>query len=287
MKNTFAVIIALLALGTLYVILNDNTTLFAKESQSGERIEVTNKIKHIDLDLENSDTEIIPTDKNEVKVDIEGKGTMTLAGKGDTIDVTIKQKWYEWIGFNRKSDVTIYVPKEYDQSMEIDIGSGNFVMAGESNSKKWKLDELSVEMGSGNMELENIETNLFEHDGSSGDLVVNGLTTKDGEVEISSGDVELSNFEGPLEGNLSSGELTVTMDSLKGDLNFDVSSGGVKLDLPEEASFKLNGKASSGDISCSLPLKDQKIEDGDISGVSGSGKYTIDVSVSSGNVDIY
>ncbi|MEI2666446.1 LiaG family protein [Rossellomorea sp. LJF3] len=287
MKNAFAVIIALLALGTLYVILNDNTSLFAKESQSGERIEVTNKIKHIDLDLENSDTKIIPSDKSEVQVDIEGKGTMTLAGNGDTIDVAVKHKWYEWIGFNRKSNVTVYIPKEYKNSMEIDIGSGNFVMAGGSHSKKWKLDELSIDMGSGNMELENIETNVFEHDGSSGDLVVNSFTTKDGKVEISSGDVELSNFEGPLEGDLSSGELTVTMDSLKGDMTFDVSSGGVKLDLPEKASFKLKGQASSGDISCNLPLKDQKIENGDISGVAGSGQYTIDVSVSSGNVDIY
>ncbi|QHE59857.1 DUF4097 family beta strand repeat protein [Rossellomorea vietnamensis] len=225
MKNAFAVMIALLALGTLYVILNDNTSLFAKESQSGERIEVTNNIKHIDLDLENSDTEVIPTDKNEVQVDIEGKGTMTLAGNGDTIDVAVKHKWYQWIGFNRKSNVTVYVPKEYSNSMEIDIGAGNFVMAGESDSKKWKLNELSIDMGSGNMQLKNIETNVFEHDGSSGDLVASGLTTKDGRVDISSGDVELSNFEGPLEGDLSSGELTVTMDSLKGDMTFDVSSG--------------------------------------------------------------
>ncbi|MDX8346244.1 DUF4097 family beta strand repeat-containing protein [Rossellomorea sp. YZS02] len=287
MKNAFAVIIALLALGTLYVILSDNTSLFAKESQSGDRIEVTNKTKHIDLDLESSDTEILPADKNEVKVEIDGKGTMTLDQKGNTIQVNVKHKWYEWIGFNQKSNVTVYVPKKYDQSMEIEIGSGNLVMAGESDKAKWKLDELSVEMGSGNMELNNLETNVFEHDGSSGDLVVNGLSTKDGKVEISSGDVELSNYEGPLEGDLSSGELSVSMDSLKGDVNFDVSSGGVNLDLPDDASFKLNGNASSGDISCNLPLKDQKIEDGDISGVSGSGQYNINVSVSSGNVDIY
>lgn len=287
MKNAFAVLIALLALGTLYVILNDNTSIFANESKSGDRIEVTNKIMNIDLDLESSDTDILSTDKNEVKVEIEGKGTMALAQNGDTIHVTVKHKWYEWIGFNRKSNVTVYVPKDYDRSMEIDIGSGNFVMAGKSDSAKWKLDELSLNMGSGDMEISNIETNVFEHDGSSGDLVVNGLTTKDGKVEISSGDVELSNYEGPLAGDLSSGELSVSMDSLKGDLNFNVSSGGVNLDLPDDASFKLNGEASSGDISCNLPLKDQKIEDGDISGVSGSGKYTIDVSVSSGNVDIY
>jgi lia operon protein LiaG len=287
MKNAFAVIIALLAFGTLYVILSDNTSLFAKESQSGERIEVSNKIKHIDLDLESSDTEVIPVDKNEVKVEIEGKGTMTLAQKGHTINVDVKHKWYEWFGFNHKSNVTVYVPKEYDHSMEIDIGSGNFTMSGESDSTKWKLDELSVDMGSGNMELNDIETNVFEHDGSSGDLIVDGLTTKEGRVEISSGDVKLSKYEGPLEGELSSGELSVTMDSLKGDLSFDVSSGGVNLDLPEDAGFKLKGQASSGDISCNFPLKDQKIENGDISGVAGSGQYIIDVSVSSGNVDIY
>ena len=287
MKNVFAVIIALLAFGTLFVILNDNTSLFAKENQSGDRVEVTNKTKHIDLGLESSDTEVLPADKNEVRVEIQGKGTMTLDQKRDTIHVKVKHKWYEWIGFNQKSNVTVYIPKDYDQSIEINVGSGNFVMEGESDSKKWKLDELSVDMGSGDMEISNIETNVFEHDGSSGDLVVNGLSTKDGKVDISSGDVELSNYEGPLTGDLSSGELSVSMDSLKGDLNFDVSSGGVNLDLPEDASFKLNGKASSGDISCNLPLKNQKIEDGDISGVAGSGQYTIDVSVSSGNVDIY
>ncbi|MCA1061495.1 DUF4097 domain-containing protein [Rossellomorea aquimaris] len=287
MKNAFAVIIALLALGTLYVIMNDNTSLFAKESQSGDRVEVTKNVKTIDLDLESSDTKVLPTDKNEVKVDFKGKGTMTLNQKGDTIYVKVKHKWYEWVGFNQKSDVTVYIPREYDNNMEIDIGSGNLVLEGESVSKKWTFDELSVDMGSGNMELNNIETNVFEHDGSSGDLIVNGLTTKDGKVDISSGDVELSNYEGPLKGDLSSGELTVTMESLKGDLNFDVSSGGVNLDLPEDASFKLNGNASSGDISCNLPLKNQKIENGDISGVSGSGQYNIDVSVSSGNVDIY
>ena len=136
MKNAFAVIIALLALGTLYFILNDNTSLFAKESQSGDRIQVTKKIDHIDLNMESSDTEVIPTDQNEVKVDMEGKGTLTLTQHGGTIEVAVKHKWYEWIGFNRTSNVTVYIPEEYEQNMGIDIGSGNLVMAGESIAKK-------------------------------------------------------------------------------------------------------------------------------------------------------
>ena len=72
-------------------------------------------------------------------------------------------------------------------------------------------------MGSGDMELANLETNVFEHEASSGDMVVNALSTKEGNVEISSGDVKLTNYEGPLKGDLSSGELTVSMSALKGD----------------------------------------------------------------------
>ncbi|MCA1066296.1 DUF4097 domain-containing protein [Rossellomorea sp. AcN35-11] len=287
MKNAFAVIIALLALGTLYVILNDNTSLFAKESQSGERIELTEEINHINLNMESSDTEVIPTDQNEVKVEMKGKGTLTLMEKGDTIEVAVKHKWYEWVGFNRKSNVTIYIPRKYDHSMEVKSGSGNFLFSGESETDRINLDTLTLKMGSGNITLENLETNVFEHDGSSGNLTVKALSTKEGSVDISSGDVELFNYEGPLEGDVSSGELTVEMTALRGNLNFDVSSGGVYLNLPDDASFKLIGKASSGDISCNLPLMNQKVDDGDLSGVAGSGQYTIDVSVSSGNVDIY
>ncbi|BCB02047.1 LiaG family protein [Bacillus sp. KH172YL63] len=287
MKNTFSVLVAVMALATLFFILKDNTSLFTKESQSGDRVHLSDNIHHIDLSLDSSDTEVIPTDRDEVKVDIDGKGRLTLKEQGDTIDISVRHKWYEWFGFHRKSDVTVYIPRAYAHSMEIDMGSGSLVMKGESEAKRLKLDELAVEMGSGSLELRNLDTNVFEHEGSSGDMVVNTLSTQKGSVEISSGNVELKNYEGPLNGELSSGELTVSMPALKGDLNFDISSGGVKLDLPDEASFKLKGKASSGDISCSLPLEDQKVDNGDISGVSGSGKYRINVSVSSGNVDIY
>ncbi|NQD68873.1 hypothetical protein HP456_23490, partial [Bacillus haikouensis] len=73
MKNIFAVIIAILALGALYTILNDQTSLFAKDNKSGDSVKVTNDIDKIELFLESGETEIIPTDDNELKVDIDGK----------------------------------------------------------------------------------------------------------------------------------------------------------------------------------------------------------------------
>jgi lia operon protein LiaG len=287
MKNIFAVIIALLALGTLYTILNDQTSLFAKDTKSGDSVKVTSDVDSIQLLLESGETEIIPTDENEVKVEIDGNGKLTLKEKGDTIEVEVKHKWYQWVAFNRKSDITVYVPKDYDRDMSIELGSGEVVFTGGSTSNPMKLDTLTVKMGSGDMELAHFKTNAFDHKGSSGDLNIDNLTTKNGKVDLSSGDVEISNYEGPLSGDVSSGDITVMMKSLTGDIDFDVSSGEVNLDLPDDASFTLDGRASSGEVSSNFPLKDKKDEDGNLSGTAGNGKYKVKASVSSGSVDIY
>ncbi|WP_175986410.1 DUF4097 domain-containing protein [Bacillus sp. Marseille-Q1617] len=287
MKNIFAIIIAILALGALYTILNDQTSLFAKENKSGDSVKVSNDVDSIELLLESGETEIIPWDENEVKVEIDGNGKLTLKERGNTIEVEVKHKWYQWIAFNQKSDITVYVPKDYDRDMNIELGSGEVVFTGGSTSTPMKLDTFTVRMGSGDMELVHFDTNVFDHKGSSGDLTIDNLTTKDGKVDLSSGDVEISNFEGPLSGDVSSGDVTVMMKSLTGDIDFDVSSGEVNLDLPDDAGFTLDGRASSGDVSSTFPLKDKKDEDGDLSGTAGNGKYNVKASVSSGSVDIY
>jgi lia operon protein LiaG len=287
MKNIFAVIIALLALGALYTILNDQTSLFAKENKSGDSIEVTSDIDSLELMLESGQTEIIPTDANEVKVEIDGKGKLSLKEKGNAIEVKVKHKWYQWISFNRKSDINVYIPKDYDRSMTIELGSGEVDFTGGTESAPMKLDELTVKMGSGDIELANLETKRFRHNGSSGDFTADHLKTEDGMVDLSSGDVELLHYEGPLKGDVSSGELSIMMKKLTGDIEFDVSSGDVNLDLPEDADFELDGHASSGDISTSFPLKNKSKEGGDLSGTAGNGKYEVKASVSSGSVDIY
>ncbi|NQD69084.1 DUF4097 family beta strand repeat protein, partial [Bacillus haikouensis] len=194
-------------------------------NKSGDSVKVTNDIDKIELFLESGETEIIPTDDNELKVDIDGKGKLMLKEKGDTIEVEVKHKWYQWIAFNRKSDVTVYVPKEYDRNMEIELGSGEAVFNGGSPSEPMQLDELLVKMGSGDMELAHFETNVFRHNGSSGDFTVNHLKTKDGKVTLSSGDMEISNYEGPLSGGVSSGGLSIMMKKMAGDIDLDVSSG--------------------------------------------------------------
>jgi lia operon protein LiaG len=77
------------------------------------------------------------------------------------------------------------------------------------------------------------------------------------------------------------------MAELTDDLNLNVSSGDLELDLPDNADFTLNGKTSSGDISCDFELKNKEENDDRLSGKHGNGKHEIKADVSSGDIVIF
>ncbi|MGM0846771.1 MAG: LiaG family protein [Bacillota bacterium] len=288
MKNLFAIIIAVLVVGSVLIILNDHTSLFASGKRTGNNsVAVHNNVNTIQVNVSSSNTVIIPEDRDDVKAELEGKGNLIVRSKGDDIEVEVKRKWFSWMSFNNKSQLTVFIPEQFDRNMDINIGSGSLEFEGASASKQMVLDTLRTDMSSGKLELADIQTKRFIHNGSSGSLNVERFTTEEGIVDISSGDVELSDYTGPLKGDLSSGRMDVEIQELKGDISFDLSSGNVSLDLPDDSNFTLAGEASSGNISTNFPLTSQKVDDGAISGIHGSGKYTIEVSVSSGNVRIF
>ena len=66
----------------------------------------------------------------------------------------------------------------------------------------------------------------------------------------------------------------------------EVSSGNVQLDLPDDANFTLNGKISSGLISNDFPLNNEIKDSHTLQGTHGSGKYNVDLFVSSGRINI-
>jgi lia operon protein LiaG len=288
LKNIFAIIIAAMVVGSVFIILNDNTSLFASGKKTGENsVAVVEDIDNIEIDVASSNTVVIPQDRNDVEAELEGKGNLIVSSKGNDIRVEVKRKWFSWISFNQKSELTVYIPENFDRDMDINIGSGSLEFGGPSSSHPMALDTLRTDMSSGNLELTDIKTDKYIHNGSSGSLTADRFITREGIIDISSGDVKLYDYTGPLKGELSSGEMEVEIKELKGDISFDLSSGDVGLDLPDDADFKLTGEASSGSISSEFPLANQKTDGGDISGTHGSGKYNIDVSVSSGDVEIY
>lgn len=258
-------------------------------SKTEDAAKVSKDIENISIDISSVATTVVPEDRNDVRAELKGKGTVSVNKRGDDIEVSVKRKgffWFNWFELDNTA-LTIYIPKNYDKNMEIKLGSGEVTFKGSSIQDRMELDKLSVDVGSGSMVLKNLDVQTLEQQISSGEVEINSLSAETGTFEVSSGSVNVQNYTGKLDADVSSGELEIQMDELKDSISLNVSSGDIELDLPDDAEFTLNGKTSSGDLSCDFPLENKQESDKRLSGKQGNGKHKIDANVSSGDIEIF
>lgn len=284
------ILVIFLIITGAYIAMNylfeGNRVNFAKGEDSAK---VSNDIENISIDISSVRTAIIPEDRNDIRAELKGKGTVSVAKNGNDIEVTVKRKGFflfNWFEQN-KTSLTIYLPEDYEKNMNIELGSGEIVFKGASIDDPMKLTKLALDIGSGSMELKNLEVGTLEHHSSSGEVEIDSLIAESGTFNVSSGSVNVQNYSGKLDAEVSSGELEIQMDELKDAISLNVSSGDIELDLPADADFSLDGKISSGDISTDFELKNKQETDNRLSGEHGSGKHEINADVSSGDIEIF
>ncbi|ETI70856.1 LiaG family protein [Neobacillus vireti] len=289
------ILILFLVITGLYIVFNQSVhfNLFGTGSSNNNtngQAAITKNTKMLAIDVSSGNTTIIPEDRKDLKAVYTGKQMLTVKEDGDTVKITLKSKgfnWFDWSAFSEKSKLTIYIPKDYQRNMSIDLGSGNIDFSGESKNKPVNLDELTVHIGSGNMKLKNLNVKQFDHGGGSGNVDIDSLITKTGTFDIASGNLNIQHYTGAIKAEVSSGRLNIQLDKLIDSIEMDVSSGNAELDLPDKADFTLNGHVSSGNVSCDFPLTTKNLNKKSIKGTHGSGKYQIELDVSSGNIRIH
>ncbi len=287
MKKILIIFIVLIGLYTIYNIVQMNFDLLPFGNKENQAV-ITDKTDMIELDITGVNTTIIPENRKEMKAELKGKGEVNIDQKGDRVTVSVKGKWFDWFSFTNKRHLTVFIPEDYDRNMSIEIGSGNLNFSGKSQNRPMKLDELAVELGSGNMVLKNIEAQKFQHEGTSGNVKVDSLTAKSGSFDITSGNLDVIHYTGAIKAELSSGNFDLQMDQLNDSVDIEVSSGKVDLDLPKQADFTLNGRVSSGNITSNFPLTNQSSNNHkNINGKHGSGKHQVNLEVSSGSITIH
>lgn len=266
-----------------YLLINVGQ-FFGKKN---DEIEVTDRIKHIEIDVASVSTKVIPEPRDSVKVSLDGRGKVSLDKKGNTIEVEYSNPVFTFFSFFNQPKLTIYIPDSYDQNMEFSVGSGNVEFLNPIEDRPYKLNELTLDIGSGNIYIESLEVDRFVHDGGSGNVEIHSLTANDSKIDLSSGNLEMYNYKGKLKGDVSSGNLNIEIAELVDSIDLDVSSGNIELDLPDDADFTLNGDVGSGTINYDFPLTMEKHEKKSFVGKHKSGKHKIDLDVSSGRVNIY
>ncbi len=163
--------------------------------------------------------------------------------------------------------------------------------------------ETHARTGSGDIELNAIRGPARASAGSGGIRaigVAGGLTassgsgsvkleqTAAGDVEIGtgSGDVEIKGAKGAVKVQTGSGSITAQGEPA-GDWRLHTGSGDVKVELPQQAAFNLVARTSSGNIDSSREIAVQgKLSPRELQGKVGGGGPTVDLSTSSGSIQI-
>lgn len=278
------IIIFFILIGVYLLMTNLYRIPWLPFGNSGDSARVTEKIDEIEIDISSISTKVVPDNREDVKAELQGRGEVHVSKNGDSIEVSYERGFlnWGWFPFFDRTELTVYIPEDFDRDLSLRVGSGHM----EFDGSTMKLSELSADVHSGNFRLQNLTVDSFTHNVASGNSRVETITTKNGEIEVRSGNVTVDEYKGKLEAEVRSGRLKATIAELNDSIDASVRSGAFDLDLPNNAAFTLNGKASSGYISNDLSLDESVRNKGSIQGKYGAGTYDVNIEVRSGKVSI-
>ncbi|WP_099187481.1 DUF4097 family beta strand repeat-containing protein [Tepidibacter mesophilus] len=296
---TYLVVIMLICYGIGFTIMSftggfkgDFSILYKNKKTYNdldqEKIEKIDTINQISIETSSCDVNIIPEDRQDVKAHLYGNITSTFKPeleskiKGKELLIFIKRP-NSYSIFNSDLKLDIYVPKSYKEDIEINSSSSNINIQSELT-----LNNLFINLSSGNANLKDINIKNLKYEASSGSLIGENIVTKSTLIDVSSGYIELDKFTGNLRGESSSGSIKVNYNIFDNNIDLDTSSGTVNIGLPDDAKFYLDAECSSGNIECDFPIVVRgKQEDNTLRGTVENDKNKIIINTSSGNIKIY
>jgi DUF4097 and DUF4098 domain-containing protein YvlB len=163
--------------------------------------------------------------------------------------------------------------------------------------------EARVRTGSGDIELDGIHGNAHATAGSgtiraiaiaggltassgSGDVKLEQTAAGDVDISTGSGDVQMKGVKGAAKVSTGSGSITAQGDPT-GDWRLRSGSGNVSVDFPPQAAFNVVARTSSGNIETTHNISVQgKISPRELQGKVGAGGPVVELSTSSGSIEI-
>ena len=214
----------------------------------------------------------------------------------------------------RNVSISFEVMVPANTTLRAHSGSGNATVDGVqgtvevgSGSGGLKLNDIGstvrADTGSGNIEIANVKGNVraktgsgsirangvaggFEASTGSGNIVFEQTASGAVRAETGSGGIDLRSVHGSLEAKTGSGGIHADGDPT-GAWTLHTGSGTVRLRFPQDASFDLNARTTSGSISVNHPVTVQgAISKKEVRGKVRSGGVPVEVATGSGDIEI-
>ena len=161
---------------------------------------------------------------------------------------------------------------------EAETGSGSIEVMGATRG-------LMARTGSGSVEARDVAGSVQAHTGS-GRIRIAYAGAGDGDFSTGSGGIAVTGVRGRVRAHAGSGSIDIEGHP-SGDWAIDSGSGGISLRLPEDASFDLNARTSSGGIRTNHPIAASgRLSRNSLQGRVRAGGPRLDLSTGSGSITL-
>lgn len=276
-------------IAAIILVMSGNFNV-ATETVNDSKTFEPSEISSIEVDLTSDDLNIIPTTKGDITVHFYGEVSTNVKRNlpelvayktGNKLYVEVSQNIDIVVGINiRRTTVDIYIPQIILEETNINVISGNVIIEG------FKAAELKIDSTSGNIKVEELKSDEIRINSVSGDVVVEDYT---GNVDASSTSGDISLISGSENEDIFvtavSGDIFIEQNVVSG-MSIGVTSGDVRITLPEDAAFYFDASTTSGEIKQDFPMSVKSSGRRNLEGIIGDGGERIVINTISGDITI-
>lgn len=256
--------------GTMSAIKWDFNKLGTNKIETNTYV-VTEKFKCISIDTESTDIIFLPSEDKGCKVvcteEVNAKHNVKVEDNTLVIEIENKKEWFENIGIHvGKLEMTVYLPKSEYEALSIDVTTGDVkipevfefdsidmnLTTGDVECLGSGKEFVKIKVSTGDIFIENIETNLLELSGTTGDMKVKSVVCNgDITATVSSGKLDLTDIKCKnLNTHGTTGDVALKNVVAKSNLSIKRSTGDVTLDKSDAQNIYI--KATTGSVTGSL-----------------------------------
>ncbi|MGD6893913.1 DUF4097 domain-containing protein [Bacillus infantis] len=248
--------------------LNFNTV----EINQSETIKA-DSIQHISVNSASTDVVIREAgSEKDIKVALTGKVSKKLkddyklkVSEDDgtlNVDLDVKNMFRMGVVIIRDVKIEVLLPKKEYEELAVQVLSGGIkaeniqskdsifeTKSGDVALKRMEAGgQMEIQVASGDVRVEDSKAKELKVKAASGDMQIDGSAAESADLYTASGDIKISELSGDIAAKITSGDLNISNDQLAASITAETASGDVNISFKEEPSdMMVDFKATSGE----------------------------------------
>ncbi len=178
------------------------------------------------------------------------------------VDLDVKNMFRMGVVIIRDVKIEVLLPKKEYEELAVQVLSGD-IKAENIQSKDSIFEtksgdvalkgmeagsQMEIKVASGDVRVEDSSAKELKFKAASGDMTIDGAAAETADLYTASGDIEISGLSGDITAKITSGDLSIINDQLAGSITAETASGDVAIAFKEKPSdMMVDFKATSGE----------------------------------------